>query len=438
MPKRLRPVVECLVYDEIPTGVMAYPAFGGRHRVYDLSKRDVSTDASKSLLMNYVSADVLGQAGTSGGTRVGGHDYYEAVRFVPSPVAAAMAYPMPDRRQQLTLNYFDAIGAHQNSWNDGEGGVYSVRPDTLACYLYNYYGGALSDGASVGLRSRFSYSSNPIICLDIDRWDCPPQFLNTMNPCTNIVFGTDKDQQYIISIPYADAPSLWMKHATLTKGAWVNIKSESEGSLNLASRSNRGNAAQAGDVKRIWIGCFAGGIALSEDAFGQITFFPLRFGEPTVNHACGVSPIIPSSPIEIHHNAGQIGISVLPVKMALAGIVQGPLERVPYNIKDADTYTDLFINPRQQTVLDKEGAVVGVVTAEITCKGGTPDAKSRIPKDLTGFEWRALIPSVPFTSVFSGSGLSTANSSTDRLTFKTCVSPLLYDVIYGQPATLLP
>ena len=452
---RQRPVVECLVYDAETEGTILYPAFGGRHRVYELSKRDSALADDKSLKVNYVSAEVIGQAGAEGGLYVNGQNLYQAVKFVPDPVAAAMAYPLPDHTQCIDLNYFEKIGYFQDYWWDGQGGVRSLSaeytlPDgtvTGPSYIYNAYGNSpedeLQDVGWKGLKSKFQYPPNPIICLELTRVAPPPKFINSFTPQTLVAFGMAAHCQYVLQIPYDYPPSLWMMHKDFTAGGWMRIQAESGGSeLSFGSTSWFGDtpASRSGDIKRLWIGSMGGGIAVSQDGFHSLQFFPLRFKAPTVDAPMGQSPTIPGSPIIVFHNAGQFGLSVVPVKMPPYAVVQGPLERLPFSVVAAMTYTPdgLFINPRGRVVLDNNDAIVGSVDCRITLENSsTPAEGSRIPEDLTGFEWRATMNSVQFTSSFLGSGNSTAAPSTAGLQFKTCVSPFLHDVIYGHPAVMV-
>lgn len=442
MSIRTRPVVEVDVYEEQPFGPMLYPAYGGRHRVYELSRRDIDPDGrKKNIIINPVSAEELGQAGGSGGTYFQGHTYYEGVKFIGPPVEAAIAYPMIDRSQHIGLSYFTAQGYAQQYWCDGVDGSYFTHLDQTAVLMYNYYGSQIPEGQQLGLWSKFSYPANPIICLAIVRAEPPPQFSVYKNPATTVVFGYNSGICFVLSIPYEYPPTLYVRHPVFTGGKFVAVQAMGDSSPIQTSGdpSYRGGSGTA--AKQLWIGAFGGGIAVSEDCFDTMQFFPLRWSEPTAQYPYGATMMVPSGPIGIYHNAGQFATAVLPVKMPTRGVIQGPVEETQYDIVNPWHYTAQlpWLQFRQQPVYDDSGNPIAYVSGSHTL-GPTlePDAYSRIPAGRTAYEWRSNLPAVQRSQVISGSNLSTAHPEyfNTPLTFKTCVSPVLYDVIYAQPAIL--
>ena len=360
-----------------------------------------------------------------------------------------MAYPLVNRNHYTDLNYFDFIGHSStfNRWRDGYDGEYMRYLDATQVLMYNSYGpdGDIAQpNKTSGLQSRFKYPPNPVICLAIIRNAPPAVQTATMDLSTNIWFGYTPDTSFVLNIPYEHPPSLYVRHAQHTNNQFVRIQQMGGGDspIRLGDMSYRGEASP----RQLWIAAMAGGIAVSEDAFESVRFFPLRWWEPTAEDPYGSTVWVPGAPVAVTHNAGQWALCVSPVKMPPLGVIQGPVEETPYDIVGPWYYTIALpsLLMRHQPVRDSNGVIFedpdtgykGIVVGECTLNpnGLVPDSFSRIPADRMGYEWRATINAVQSTSSFVGSGGSTANPSTGALSFVTMVSPLLFDVIYRQPA----
>ena len=436
MAIRVRPVVETTVYAETTEGPVLYPAYGGRHRVYDLSSRDFDPNIKKNLMWSQFTAEQVGQAGSAGGTSYNGHTLYDGVKFIGSPVEAAIAYPMIDRVQKIDLNYFDAVGYAKNYWIDGNDGEYFRWADASTVLMYNYYGSAINFGYGTGLWSRFEYPPNPIICLAILRNDPPKEHLATRPLSTSVIFGYSAQSIFMLNIPYSAPPRLYVWHVDFTGGKWMPVQATKGGASALNLSGDPGWRGGAGaETKQLWIAAVGGGIAVSEDCFESVCFFPLRWTEPDTLNPYGLSPLVNGGPIGVFHNAGQWALAVPPIKMPDFSWIRGPVEGVPYDPTLAWLQTGElpWLTFRHQPVIDNQGAQIGNISGSHTLN---PD--DGLIKRAAGaeYEWIAQIPSTQFTSNITGSGLGTALPSIWAKQFKTCVSPALYDVIYAQPAIM--
>ena len=450
---KVTPIVQVNVYEEQAYSFLQYPAYGGRFRFDSIAKRDLGNDPdeTKSFIMEYVSQEALQAAGCKslfGGVDSNNSKYVPCAQFIPSPVECVISTPFVDLTQGVDLDYFHLMDNFQTGWHDElqDEQHQWIDPNSVMCHN-NYHGYTTYAGTWSGVLSAFQYPADPIICLAIYRTAPSSTIPTGVTPCTLVYFGISPTTVFCLQLNYNKAPLLWIKHEVHTNGKWRYLQAP-RGSSPLKLMENPTWRGQP-NPPLLWIMPAAGGIAVSDDAFSSVTFFPLRWTSPDANHPWGAGPLVPAGPIWLRHNAGQWGFSVVPTRMMTAAFFQTPLVPTPFDIA-APLLAELpFCNLRQDNLYDITGVPIpgGAARAYLTLNLET----SRIPgaQEVSGpnvrhaVEYQIGIPGCVSDSHFTKTGNS-KRTKTGVLgapgasyIFRTMNCPRIYDLIYGQTALVV-
>ena len=447
MGNSARIIINANVYPAQAQGTLRYAAYGARVRFNSVAQRDVNYAADKSFLMGLTNQQYLGDHSLRALSAAANTDDQGAniptMTFVPSPVECLINTPFLSLWQAIDLDYFYLDGAMQDGWNDDLSNEIIPWIDASSVLCYNNYADwQTAAGQWVGVRSAFQYPTNPIICLALYRNDPSSTMPNGVTPSTCITFGDagGTGTGFILQINYNSAPMLLVKDNNYTRGHWVPVHPHGGGRelRTLGNMSVRGEKTPG----LLWIAPMAGGIAVSEDAFSSVNFFPLRWGNPTTDNPYGEAPYVPAGWLGIHHNAGQFGFAVVPNGMTAEANLQTPLIRTSFNVAASGGDMPAWARLRQDPVLDNNGSPMtnGAAVAMLTNNvSGSRLPTCRIPPDGCGVEYFIVSPSVLSVSNFASTGNSKrpgGGHAGAALSFQTVNCPRIYDLIAGQSATL--